>query len=75
MQALRAALAGKPAGATREPGAPCKLRDGTKQQAVLAMLRRPEGATVARIAEATSWAPHTIRGLFAGLNKQQGIEV
>jgi hypothetical protein len=39
------------------------------------MLRRPEGATVAQIAEATGWAQHTVRGFFAGLKKRQGIEV
>jgi len=33
------------------------------------MLRRPEGATVAQIAEATGSAPHTVRGFFAGLKK------
>jgi hypothetical protein len=53
MEALRALLAGKPARAPREPGAPRKLREGTKQELVLAMLRRAEGATVAQIAEAT----------------------
>jgi protein gp37 len=52
-----------------------KPREGTKQEAVLAMLRRPEGATVAQIAEATGWAPHTVRGFFAGLKKRQGITV
>jgi predicted ArsR family transcriptional regulator len=46
---------------------------GTKQGAVLALLRRPEGATVAQIAEATGWANHTVRGFFAGLKKRQGI--
>ncbi|MCA3337909.1 MAG: DUF3489 domain-containing protein, partial [Roseomonas sp.] len=48
---------------------------GTKQEVVLAMLRRPEGATVAQIAEATGWAQHTVRGFFAGLKKRQGITV
>ena len=33
------------------------------------MLDRPEGATVAQIAEATGWAAHTMRGFFAGLKK------
>ncbi len=75
IDALRAMLAGKPARAAREPGAPRTPRQGTKQEAVLAMLRRPEGATVAQIAEATGWAPHTVRGFFAGLKKRQGIEV
>ncbi|GGC64528.1 hypothetical protein GCM10011504_48330 [Siccirubricoccus deserti] len=70
MEALRTLLAGKPARAAREPGAPRKPREGTKQEQVLAMLRRPEGATVAQIAEATGWAQHTVRGFFAGLKKK-----
>jgi predicted ArsR family transcriptional regulator len=53
---------------------PRKPREGTKQQRVIALLRRPEGATVAQIAEATAWQPHTIHGFFAGLRKR-GIEV
>ncbi|WP_233256255.1 DUF3489 domain-containing protein [Falsiroseomonas bella] len=75
MQALRAALAGKPPRAAREPGAPRKPREGTKQETVLAMLRREEGATIAQICEATGWQGHTVRGFFAGLKKRQGIEV
>ena len=51
-----------------------KPREGTKQARVLAMLRGPEGATVAGIAEAMGWAPHTVRGFFAGL-KKKGIQV
>ena len=76
IEALRAALAGKSPRATREPGAPRKPREGTKQDQVLAMLRRPEGATVAQIAEATGWAQHTVRGFFAGLKKKgHAVEV
>ncbi|MBX6746679.1 MAG: DUF3489 domain-containing protein [Acetobacteraceae bacterium] len=75
MARLRAALAGKSARAPRDPAAPRRPREGTKQEQVLAMLRRPEGATVAQIAEATGWAPHTVRGFFAGLKKRQGIAV
>ena len=69
--ALRAILA-KPAAAPRPPG-PRKPREGTKQQQVLAMLRRPEGATVAQVAEVTGWQAHTVRGFFAGLKKRQGV--
>jgi hypothetical protein len=76
MQALRTLLAGKPARVAREPGAPRKPREGTKQEQVLAMLRRAEGATVAQIAEATGWAQHTVRGFFAGLKKKgHAVEV
>ncbi|MFC7543742.1 DUF3489 domain-containing protein [Siccirubricoccus deserti] len=53
---------------------PRQPSQGTKQEAVLALLRRPEGATVAQIAEATGWANHTVRGFFAGL-KKRGIDV
>jgi len=74
IEALRGILA-KPGREARDPAAPRKPREGTKQQQVLAMLRRPEGATVAQITEATGWAPHTVRGFFAGLKKRQGIAV
>ena len=74
IDALRQVLA-KPTRPVRVPGAPRKPREGTKREQVLALLRRPEGATVVQIAEATGWAPHTVRGFFAGLKKRQGIEV
>ena len=74
IERLRAALAAKPGRPAREPGTPRKPREGTKQEAVLAMLRRDEGATVAQIAEATGWASHTVRGFLAGL-KKKGIQV
>jgi hypothetical protein len=67
MATLRAALAGKP---IRDAGAARKPREGTKQEAVLTMLRRPEGATVAQIADAMGWTQHTVRGFFAGLKKK-----
>jgi hypothetical protein len=70
MEALRTLLAGKPAHSPRHPGVPRKPREGTKQEQVLAMLRRAEGATVAQIADATGWAQHTVRGFFAGLKKK-----
>ncbi|WP_051213314.1 DUF3489 domain-containing protein [Rubritepida flocculans] len=75
IDALRTALAGKPARTPRDPAAPRKPREGTKQEQVLAMLRRAEGATIAQICEATGWQPHTVRGFFAGLKKRQGITV
>jgi hypothetical protein len=76
LEALRTLLAGKPARAPRDANAPRKPREGTKQEQVLAMLRRPEGATVAQIAEATGWAQHTVRGFFAGLKKKgHAVEV
>ncbi len=75
IEALRAALAGKLPLAARNPGTPRKPRDGTKQEQVLALLRREEGATIAQICEATGWQGHTVRGFFAGLKRRQGIQV
>src|SRR5580700_8243429 len=38
----------------------------SKQDAVIAMLRRPEGATVDEVASFTGWQRHTVRGVFSG---------
>ena len=52
------------------------MRDGTKQATLIALLRRPEGATLAEMAEATQWQVHTCRGALAGaLKKRLGLEV
>jgi Protein of unknown function (DUF3489) len=51
-------------------------RAGTKQARMIEMLRRPEGATVEQIAEATGWQHHTIRGAISGaLKKKLGLHV
>ncbi|MCE8556326.1 DUF3489 domain-containing protein [Ruegeria pomeroyi] len=64
------AAAPEPAPKTRAP------RTGTKQAALIAMLRAPKGATIEEITAALQWAPHTVRGLFAGtLKKRLGLEV
>ena len=56
-------------------GAP-KHRHDSKQAQVIEMLKRPEGATIAQIMEATSWQKHTIRGTFAGaLKKKLGLSI
>jgi hypothetical protein len=53
-----------------------KTREGTKQALVIEMLRRPEGASIAEIVEATSWASHTTRGFLAGaLKKKLGMAI
>jgi hypothetical protein len=43
----------------------------SKQAAVIAMLQRPEGATVEEVASATGWQRHTVRGLFSGTLKKK----
>ncbi len=57
-------------------GQPRRPRKDTKQAAVLAMLRRSEGATIAQVMDVTGWASHTVRGFFAGLKKKgHAVEV
>ena len=48
-----------------------RTRDNSKQASVLAMLKRPEGATIAQIVDATGWQAHTVRGTFAGAFKKK----
>jgi len=53
-----------------------RTRDNSKQAQVIAMLKRPEGATIAQISEATGWQQHTVRGTFAGaLKKKLGLTI
>lgn len=53
-----------------------KTRRSTKQAALIAMLRRPEGASIAEITAAFGWLPHTVRGAIAGaLKKKLGLAV
>ena len=42
----------------------------TKQSLVLDLLRRPEGALLSQIVEATGWLPHTARAALTGLRKK-----
>jgi hypothetical protein len=48
-----------------------RTRDHSKQATVIALLRRPEGATLAQITEATAWQVHSTRGFLAGAVKKR----
>ena len=57
-----------------EPEPPSDAKRPSKQDEVIAMLRRPEGATVDEVARATGWQRHTVRGVFSGtLKKKLGL--
>jgi hypothetical protein len=55
---------------------PARRRSGTKQEAVIAMLRAEGGATIEEIMATTQWAGHTARGFLSGaLKKKLGLTV
>jgi hypothetical protein len=52
------------------------IRTDSKQQQMLTMLRRPEGASVIEIGEQLGWQKHTVRGvLSAVVKKKLGLDV
>lgn len=61
------------AGAARSARKP---RAGTKQEQVIALLRQPDGATLAEVCKMTDWQPHTARAFIsATLGKRLGLSI
>jgi hypothetical protein len=57
-----------------DPDQPSDTKRPSKQDAVIAMLQRPEGATVDEVSTVMGWQRHTVRGLFSGtLKKKLGL--
>jgi hypothetical protein len=56
-------------------GLPCPTgRANSKQAQVIALLKRPQGASVEDIVQLTAWQAHTVRGfLSAALKKKLGL--
>lgn len=48
------------------------IRPGTKQALLVALLGRPEGASIGEIQAATGWQPHSARAALTGL-KHKGL--
>jgi len=61
--------------ATNQAGA-TTAREGSKTAAVLALLRRADGATLATLMEATGWKAPSVRGFISGsIVKKLGLKI
>jgi hypothetical protein len=68
----------RPASRKRQVAASSKPRakPDTKHARIIAMLRAPAGATVARMISATDWQQHSVRGFLAGVvRKKLGLNL
>jgi len=76
LERLWAALENLPAVGRAATKAAASPRPASKQAQVIAMLRRPQGATVDAIIAATGWQRHTVRGVISGaLKKKLGLAI
>ena len=57
-----------------DPDPAPNVKRPSKQDALIVMLRRPQGVTVDEVASAMGWQRHTVRGVLSGtLKKKLGL--
>ncbi len=72
---ITASVEEAPAEVTRKAPKPERSKGG-KQAMLIEMLKRPDGATIQQVVDATDWLPHTVRGAITGaLKKKLGLNV
>lgn len=64
----------RPRRMARQPSIACSeanvVKPLNKSAQILAMLERPDGASLAQLVELTGWLPHTTRAALTGLKKR-----
>jgi hypothetical protein len=60
----------------KRPQKAATTRQGTKSAAIMALLEKPKGASLAELTEATGWQAHSVRGFLSGaIGKKMGLQV
>lgn len=74
LEAVGAARKPKPEATPRktEPGEP---KGVSKQQTIIDLLERPEGATLKQLMDATGWQKHSLHGAMANMKKKLSIAI
>jgi hypothetical protein len=71
MGASKRQKAAAPAATTPTPIDQQQVGRSTKQERVLGLLSRPEGASIEEMMQATNWQQHSVRGFLAGTVKKK----
>jgi Protein of unknown function (DUF3489) len=72
----KAAPAKKAPKGAKQAKAAKPVREASKTDRILELLKRPGGATAKELMKATNWQPHSVRGFLSGtIGKKMGLAV
>lgn len=59
---------------TKSKAAPAATESGSKLDIIVTLLKRPKGATMEEMMEATGWQRHSVHGTLSGtIKKKRGL--